>query len=81
MLEYVNDLNSAKVGGPGLQRSPGEDPERTDVCTHPPTGDQERVPSAPPPSWLTALRSPGMKSGVCEPSFPSDGMGLERAFV
>jgi hypothetical protein len=26
----VNDLNYAKVGGPGLQRSQGEDPERTD---------------------------------------------------
>lgn len=29
MLEYVNGLNSAKGGGPGLQRSQHEDPERT----------------------------------------------------
>ena len=29
MLEYVNGVNYAKGGGPGLQRSQHEGPERT----------------------------------------------------
>ena len=33
MLEYVNGVNYAKEGGPGLQRSQHDDPERTMLIT------------------------------------------------
>ena len=33
MLEYVNGVNYAKGGGPGLQRSQHEEPEKTMLIT------------------------------------------------
>ena len=61
MLEYVNGLNSAKGGGPGLQRSQHEDPEKTMLITLTlEQGKQYRAPS-PTPTHRTALTSPGME--------------------
>lgn len=57
----MNDLNYAKVGGPGLQRSQDEDPERTDDCTHPPTGESIESTLCTTPTCRAALRSPGME--------------------